>query len=189
MVIAIDEFMNIVKECADSCNEDLCLPEDTTKIFSSFDFTSDDVAELWAVLKSVVKKFYGDAENYYSNFYSLLQENLLPKMFGGGITLTNILLPEVDNHILMHLSTKKIHYDNPSIKYDSVKLSERELKSLQHIVGYVVHKICSKFKFTNNKDCVYSKQCLSTLLCCKIDFNDAQTFVNANDRVGLWRVN
>ena len=78
MVIAIDEFMNIVKECADSCNEDLCLPEDTTKIFSSFDFTSDDVAELWAVLKSVVKKFYGDAENYYSNFYSLLQENLLP---------------------------------------------------------------------------------------------------------------
>ena len=30
----------------------------------------------------------------------------------------------------MHLSTKKVHNDNPTIKYDSVKLSERELKIL-----------------------------------------------------------
>ena len=54
MLIAIDEFMNIVKKCADSCNEDLCLPEDTRKMFSSFDFTPDDAAELGAVFKSVV---------------------------------------------------------------------------------------------------------------------------------------
>ena len=49
MLIAIDEFMNIVKKCADSGNEDLCLPEDTGKMFSSFDFTHDDAVELWAV--------------------------------------------------------------------------------------------------------------------------------------------
>ena len=47
----------------------------------------------------------------------------------------------------MYLSTKKINYDNPAIKHDSVKLSERELKSLQYIVGYVVHKLYSKYKF------------------------------------------
>ena len=139
VLIAIDEFMNIVKKCADSCNEGLCLPEDTRKMFSSFDFTPDDAIELWAVLKPVVEKFHGNAENYYSNFYGLLQENLLPKKFGGDITLTDILLPEVGNHILMHLSTKKIHYGNPTIKYDTVNLSERELKSLQYIVVYVVH--------------------------------------------------
>ena len=45
VLIAIDEFMNIVKKCADSCNEDLCLPEDTRKMFSSFDFTPDDAVE------------------------------------------------------------------------------------------------------------------------------------------------
>ena len=56
-------------------------------------------AELWAVLKPVVEKFHGNAENYYSNLYSLLQENLLPKRFGGDISVTNILLPEVGNHI------------------------------------------------------------------------------------------
>ena len=89
----------------------------------------------------------------------------------------------------MHLSTKKIYYDNPTIKYDSVKLSERELKSIQYIFGYVVHKLYSEFKFSKNKDCVYSKQCLSILLCCKIDFDDTQTLINAKDRGGLWRVN
>ena len=74
--------MNIVKECADSCNEDLCLPEteDTRKMFLSFDFTpdADDAVELWVVLKTVFEKFYGNGETYYSNFYGLLQENLLP---------------------------------------------------------------------------------------------------------------
>ena len=117
------------------------MPEDTRKMFSSFDFTPDDAVELWAVLKPEFKKFHGNAEYYYSNFYALLQAKLLPKKFGGDITLTNILLPEVGNHILMHLSTKKAHYDNPTITHNPVKLSERELKSLQYIIGYVVHKL------------------------------------------------
>ena len=72
----------------------------------------------------------------------------------------------------MHLSTKKVHYDNPTIKRDSVKLSERELKSLQYIIGYVVRKSYSKFKFSKDKDFVYSKQCLSILLCYKMDSDD-----------------
>ena len=53
VLIAIDEFMNIVKKCPSYRNDDICLPEDTRKLFSSFDFTPDDVVELWAVLKSL----------------------------------------------------------------------------------------------------------------------------------------
>ena len=86
----------------------------------------------------------------------------------------------------MHLSTKKVHYDNPTIKHDSVKLPEREL---QYIVGYVVHKLYSKFKFSKNEDCVYSKQCLSILLYCKRDSDDTRTLINAKDRGRLWRIN
>ena len=123
MLIAKDEFMNIVKNRADTCNEDLCLPEVTRKMFSSFDFTADDAVELWGVLRPVVEMFHRNAENYYANLYGLLQENLLPKKFGGEITLTNILLPEVGNKWLkcftemqkttMQISTvycKKIYY-------------------------------------------------------------------------------
>ena len=77
----------------------------------------------------------------------------------------------------MHLSPKKVHYDNPKIKYGSVKLPEREFRSSQYIVGYVAHKLYCKFKFSKNKhkDCVYSKQSLSILLCFKIDSDDTQT--------------
>ena len=89
----------------------------------------------------------------------------------------------------MYLSTKKVHIDNPTIKHDSVKLSERKLKSLQYTVGYVVHKLYSKFKFSKCKDCVYSKQCVSILVCCKIDSDDTQTLINSKDQGGLWRVN
>ena len=76
MLITIDKFMNIVKKCTDSCNEDLCLPEDTRNMFLSFDFTPEELRE---VLKPVVEKFHGNAKSYYSNVYGLLQENLLTK--------------------------------------------------------------------------------------------------------------
>ena len=79
----------------------------------------------------------------------------------------------------MYLSTKKVRYDNPKIKHDSVKrILIRELKSLQYVIGYVVHKLNSKFKLSESKDCVYSKQCVSIFLCCKIDFDDTQTEVD-----------
>ena len=44
----------------------------------------------------------------------------------------------------MHLSTTKVHYDNPTIKHNSIKLSEGELKSLRYIIGYVVQKLYSE---------------------------------------------
>ena len=43
--------------------------------------------------------------------------------------------------------------------------------------------------FQKKKDCDYSKQCLSILLCCKIDSDDTQGRMNAKDRGGFWRVN
>ena len=51
--------MNIVKNCADSCSEDLCLPE---KMFSSFDFTPNDPVEFSAVLKPVVLNFVENSD-------------------------------------------------------------------------------------------------------------------------------
>ena len=104
----------------------------------------------------MVEKFHENAENYYSNFYGVLQGNLLLIKFGGNITLRNILLLEVVNHSLMHLSTKKVYCDNSTTKHNSVKRSERELKSSQYIIyWYVVHKLYSKLKFSKNKDCSF----------------------------------
>ena len=78
-----------------------------------------------AVLNLLVEKFHGNAENYYSNFCGLLQENLQPNEFGGDITLTNVLLSEVSNHVLMRLSTKKIYHDDQTTKQTFWKWIER----------------------------------------------------------------
>ena len=86
VLIAIDEFMNIVKKCADLSNEDLCLPEYTRKMFSSFDFTPDDAVELWAVLKPVVEKFHENAENYYSTILLVTARKFTKSYFNAFVT-------------------------------------------------------------------------------------------------------
>ena len=154
------------------------------RCFHLFDLTPDDAVELWAVVKPVVEKFHGNAENYYSNFYGLLQENLPPRKFGGDIALTYVLLSEVGNHILMHLSlsTQKVHYDNPTIKHDSVKLSEREFKSLRYDIGYVVHKLYSKFKFCYSIESQVNRELSLNLLESMLEsFVKVRTFSFARD--------
>ena len=50
-----------------------------------------------------MEDFSGDAEKFYSGFYGLLLDNLLPSKFEDE-TVTNILMIEAANHILIHLS-------------------------------------------------------------------------------------
>ena len=83
-------------------------------------------------------------------FYGLLQENLL-------------------NHILMHLSAKKVHYDNAKIKYGSVKLSERELRSLQILLvmlftNYILSSNFQKIKIVFILNSVYQYCCAAKLI-------------------------
>ena len=68
ILITIDEFINIVKKCSDLCNKDLCLPEIPERCFRLLILP----LTVRAVLKPLVEKFYGNAENYYSNFYGSL---------------------------------------------------------------------------------------------------------------------
>ena len=72
-------LIRIVDECAEICFNDLCLPQESRDFFS--------------------KKSLG----VYSVFYGLLLDNLLPSKFEDE-TVTNILMTETTNHILIHLS-------------------------------------------------------------------------------------
>ena len=76
------------------------------EIFSrkkNFVFTSEDSLQLLQKLKYIVEDFSGDAEKFYSGFYGLLLDNLLPSKFEDE-NVTNILMTEAANHILIHLS-------------------------------------------------------------------------------------
>ena len=178
----------MVKKCAELCSNDLCLPETTRSKFSNdcFSFSNDDAAELWEKLKQLIEKYKGDAENFFQGFYGLLVENLLPSKFQDS-TLTNILLTEVANHMLIHLSG--VSPDFFGHLETTVAIPEKELKSLQYLAGFILHKLHSKFRFSKHVSTDYNKQCISILQACKVDSDVSQTLVNIRDRGGLWRVN
>ena len=66
-------------------------------------FTFEDSLQLLQILKYIVEDFSGDAKKFYSDFYGLLLDNLLPSKFEDE-TVTNILMTEAASHILIHLS-------------------------------------------------------------------------------------
>ena len=100
-----DVLLRIVSECAESCFNDLCLPQESRDYFSKkhIVFTSEDSLQLLQKLKYIVEDFSGDAEKFYSGFYGLLLDNLLPSKFEDQ-TVTDILMTEAANHIFIHLS-------------------------------------------------------------------------------------
>ena len=121
------------------------------------------------------------------SFYGLLQDNLQANKFGADITLTNILLAEIGNHLLsfFNKSECKLH-ENP---FNTPKiLSDRNQKSLQYTAWYVVNKLYTKFKLSKNKGSEYSKQCSSVLLCCKPDADSIQTLINSQDCGGCGKL-
>ena len=182
-----DVLLRIINECAESCFNDLCLPQESRDFFSkkNFVFTSEDSLQLLQKLKYIVEDFSGDAEKFYSGFYGLLLDNLPPSKFEDE-TVTNILMTEAANHILIHLSSGS--FQPPSKKSEHV-LADRDFKSLQYIAGYIVHKMYTKFKFSNKYKSDHSQQTLSILKACKVEHDDSQTLVNLDDRGGLWKVN
>ncbi|XP_057290251.1 uncharacterized protein LOC130612937 [Hydractinia symbiolongicarpus] len=167
--------------------KDMCLPEQTRTEFSNINFSVDEAVELWEKIKFVIEKYSGSAEKFYSEFYRLLDQNLLPKKFAD-VTITNTLLMEVANHVLIHLSGTDVFSSLDYSPEMTTELPEKELKSLQYLSGYIVHKLHTKFCFGKQQSNV-NKQYALVLKYCKIDVDDTQTLVNIRDRGGLWRVN
>ena len=129
--LTASEFSSLVKKCSSIDQQDLCLPEDIRSNIGFFDFIDDDALELGKYLEPVVEDFHGDAEKYYMNFYSVNHENLLPQKFEGDITVTNILLPEIANHLLIHYAKSGGGTDDSKNDFsnsDYSAIPEREIK-------------------------------------------------------------
>ena len=152
-------------------------------MFKSFSFSLEETNILWEKIRHIIDGFKGNAEKFYGEFYGLLAENIIPFKFED-ITYTNILMVEVANHILIHLSEKNTDTIQPPKVVSSI--SVKEMKCLQYIS---VHKLHNKFRFSKKYTSIYNRQCVAILKAYKTDSDDTQTLVNARDRCGLWRVN
>ena len=70
-----------IVKCSEEVASDLCYPEKLRKNFQNFTFSNDNAYQLWCKINHVTDSFNGDAEAFYSKFYGLFKENLLPASF------------------------------------------------------------------------------------------------------------
>ena len=179
------QLKTIVLKCAEKVSLDECYPSSLREKFSVFTFTNDDAIELWLKFRKVIDSFKGDAEKFYSGFFSLLVVNVLPSKFDES-NATNTLMSEVANLLLNHLSGVEV--GNLDGTKEPKSLSAKEEKSLQYLAGFILHKLYSKFFYSRKGRSTY-QQIISILQACKVESDDTQTLINARDRGGLWRVN
>ena len=135
----------ILKTSADIASKDMCLPSLTRTFFQNFSMSPEELQILWEEMRPLIHAYSSDAEKCYAEFYALLSKNMLPTKFDD-ITVTNILMTEVANHILMHLPDKNSDISSSSKPITSI--TDKEIKCLQYISGYIVHKLHNKFRFS-----------------------------------------
>ena len=100
--LPIAKLSFILKTCADISFKDMCFISSTRTFFQNFCSTSsEELKILWEEIRPLIDAYNGDAEKWYAEFYAFLSKNMLPTKFDY-ITVTNILMTEVANHILMH---------------------------------------------------------------------------------------
>jgi hypothetical protein len=175
----------IVVKCAEKLGQNLCYPQTLRDRFIDFEFLISDAAELWNKILDVIGKYNGDAEKFYSLFFGLMSDNLLPKHFDD-LGVSNTLMQEVANDVLIHLSGKN---EEQNLLETKPTIHEKEMRSLEYLAGFVIHKLFKKYRFSKNCNSVFNFQSCSILQACKIETDCNQTLVNARDRGGLWRVN
>jgi len=69
------------------------------------------------------------------------------------------------------------------------EITDKEMKSLQYLSGFVLHKMYKKIASGKNLNNNYNLQCCSILHACKVETDESQTLINVRDRGGLWRAN
>jgi len=154
--------------------------------YTGFVFTAAQAVELWKKLQNVIRKFKGDGEKFFSTFFGLMKENLLPDHFNE-CRITNALMQEVCVAVLNHLSGNKLNDIQTKVK--QVTISDKEIKSLEYLAGFVIHKLYKKLKYSKvHASSFYNVQSCFILQACKVESDDSQLLINARDRGGLWRV-
>ena len=87
-------------------------------------------------------------------------------------------MSELANKILVHLSGCK-HLE---LEAKDCSLPEKELKTLQYLAGFCIHKLYTKFRFSRNSAPAFHNQYCLILQACRVEN------VNVRDRGGLWKV-
>ena len=115
--------------------------------------------------------------NFILFFYGLLLDNFLPFE---DETVTNLLMPEAPNHILIHLSGGSDIVTSTSFNKTRACFRRQILKVYNILLVTLFTKCTQSFKFSKNCKSDYSLQTLSILRACKMKHDDSQTLACYN---------
>ncbi len=183
------ELRSAIRRAAQKLAIDECFPDDLRSIYNGFDISLEECIELNKVFSPIFNQFNGNAEKYFTNFYQLLLPSTELCLTGLNNVETNLLLTELANICLAHLSGKsKIGQSSADAVCNDEKIfSKREIDALQYLSGYCFRKIFYKVRGSSKSKTDFGMQTLCILKGAKTD--EPQALTDMKDRGGLWKVN
>jgi hypothetical protein len=170
----------MVEASAKVLSIDECFPDDYREQFNNFIFTNDEAVELFHLFENVISDFEGDKECFYSQFFELCFDNdhIIKKLSTDHGTL---LLHELANHVLHHLSGKKL-----DSSVEAKTITEKERSGIQYLSGYVFHKTYCKLRMNKNyHTSVFLQQSAEILRQARVE-DESQRLISIKNRGGLW---
>lgn len=180
------------EKAASKLAHDKCYPDEICDVFKNFKIS--DISTIYDLVKPLILCFDGNGEIFYPKFYKIfigLGDNSII-MNGLSQNLVMIIVMEVANMVLAHLSGATYEKDVITFSHDTDQFTERETSIIAYISGYVFGTMYRRIRFSKSERTVYHQQCLSFLLAGKCTGESKQSehqHVELFDRGGLWKVN
>eukprot|EP00795_Rhopilema_esculentum_P007262 gene7262-12949_t len=177
------DIVQTASEAKEDISKDECFPDEIRSIAVAY--VTEDVNNS---LKEEILKIYqslkrnGDAEKFYSAFYSLIVKNAKKYFSQLEMPVCTILASQLADKILAF-------YKKPVQQPVVVKpISEREFDGLQYLAGYVIHSLVRKYNRKTDSKSEAVQGVLLLLNSCRSDDISTQRLIQCQSRGGLWGV-
>jgi hypothetical protein len=179
------QFRDLLTNARHKLSTDDCFCNEDRDCFINMVVTESEYLQVESFFLKEMHEFKGNAEKFYSSLHhKYTTESVAIKEIPK--ELYYLLLAELTTLCLNFLITK----ESKLIGEDSnleINLSEKDIRCLEYIAGYVFQKLYSKLRNKKMNDGAISAQWLDIILSSKTQ--DEQKLVDSRDRGGLWKMN
>jgi hypothetical protein len=175
----------IVFESAAALSIDECFVTEVRESFKNFILEDAELQLFWNEIEEIIEDVNGDAEKFQSCIFSISVNGTMPFYANIGRVKGNLLMAEVGNCILYHLS----HVESDRHIQPLLEIEPNELFGIQYLAGYTFRKVYSKMRRSSSARSEFHQQCCHVLEAAKSEHVDDQRLIKAKDRGGLWIIN
>ncbi|XP_012562511.2 uncharacterized protein LOC105847457 [Hydra vulgaris] len=177
----VTDIKKIVAETKADLSTNKCYPQEVISEIKDFEIKItenffDEIRKMSKKLKSS-----GNAEKYYSNFYS----NIVlfsDTYFNLKKPASTVFTTKLCNKLFQHFQS------SPSKNVEVEEISPREVDGLKYLSGYVIRNLLKKAKTTKNYKSQYNQAIIALLLQTTKEVSSSEKLINTQNRGGLTAV-